>query len=230
MFAASREGHARHRRAERADARVPDPGVRRRGRPRPPPPVHVGAQAALLRLALLQLAVHVRAAVRPRSLRRVPGRPRTLPRRLRRPAVPRRHGHRRGARVPRSASTSPTRRSGRRASTSAATASPSTSSSPPTSETATPCRCTTRYDVSREELTELLDGTPRYRVDQVWSGLYEQFTDPDGLDQPAQGDAGRSRRTAARARSGWSPSRSARAATRSSSSGNSRAAAVSRRC
>jgi 23S rRNA (adenine2503-C2)-methyltransferase len=36
----------------------------------------------------------------------------------------------------------------------------------------------TRYDVSREQLAELLHGTPRYRVDQVWSGLYEQFTDP----------------------------------------------------
>ena len=37
---------------------------------------------------------------------------------------------------------------------------------------------TTRYDVSREQLTELLDGAPRYRVDQAWSGLYEQFTEP----------------------------------------------------
>ena len=37
---------------------------------------------------------------------------------------------------------------------------------------------TTRYDVSREELSQLLDGTPRYRVDQVWSGLYDQFTEP----------------------------------------------------
>ncbi len=37
---------------------------------------------------------------------------------------------------------------------------------------------TTRYDVSREQLAALLDGTPRYRVDQVWSGLYEQFTEP----------------------------------------------------
>lgn len=37
----------------------------------------------------------------------------------------------------------------------------------------------TRYDVSRDELAVLLDGTPRYRVDQVWSGLYEQFTEPD---------------------------------------------------
>ena len=37
----------------------------------------------------------------------------------------------------------------------------------------------TRYDVSRDELAALLDGTPRYRVDQVWAGLYEQFTEPD---------------------------------------------------
>lgn len=37
---------------------------------------------------------------------------------------------------------------------------------------------TTRYDVSRADLASMLDGTPRYRVDQVWSGLYEQFTDP----------------------------------------------------
>jgi len=37
----------------------------------------------------------------------------------------------------------------------------------------------TRYDVSRQQLAELLEGTPRYRVDQVWSGLYEQFTEPD---------------------------------------------------
>lgn len=37
---------------------------------------------------------------------------------------------------------------------------------------------TTRYDVTREDLTELLVGTPSYRVDQVWSGLYEQCTEP----------------------------------------------------
>ncbi|MEJ7799375.1 MAG: 23S rRNA (adenine(2503)-C(2))-methyltransferase RlmN [Ilumatobacter sp.] len=37
---------------------------------------------------------------------------------------------------------------------------------------------TTRYDVSRDDLAAMLEGTPRYRVDQVWSGLYEQFTDP----------------------------------------------------
>ena len=36
----------------------------------------------------------------------------------------------------------------------------------------------TRYDVSRDDLAAMLEGTPRYRVDQVWSGLYEQFTEP----------------------------------------------------
>ena len=36
----------------------------------------------------------------------------------------------------------------------------------------------TRYDVSREQLREVLDGTPRYRVDQAWSGLYERCSDP----------------------------------------------------
>ena len=38
---------------------------------------------------------------------------------------------------------------------------------------------TTRYDVSRDELAELLGGAPSYRVEQVWSGLYEQVADPD---------------------------------------------------
>ena len=37
----------------------------------------------------------------------------------------------------------------------------------------------TRYDVGREELAARLGGAPRYRVDQVWSGLYEHFTEPD---------------------------------------------------
>ena len=36
----------------------------------------------------------------------------------------------------------------------------------------------TRYDLTREQLAELLDGTPRYRVDQVWSGLYTRLGDP----------------------------------------------------
>ena len=36
----------------------------------------------------------------------------------------------------------------------------------------------TRYDVSREQLAELLAGTPRYRVDQVWNGLYTRLGEP----------------------------------------------------
>lgn len=37
---------------------------------------------------------------------------------------------------------------------------------------------TTRYDLDRDAFAELLDGEPRYRVDQVWEGLYTQFADP----------------------------------------------------
>ena len=37
---------------------------------------------------------------------------------------------------------------------------------------------TTRYDLTREEFGELLDGEPRYRLDQVWAGLYEHLADP----------------------------------------------------
>ena len=39
----------------------------------------------------------------------------------------------------------------------------------------------TRYGTSRTELTELLGDQPRYRVDQVWAGLYEQLAAPDEL-------------------------------------------------
>ena len=35
-----------------------------------------------------------------------------------------------------------------------------------------------RYDWTRAELASLLEGEPRYRVDQVWQGLYDQGTDP----------------------------------------------------
>jgi 23S rRNA (adenine2503-C2)-methyltransferase len=38
-----------------------------------------------------------------------------------------------------------------------------------------------RYDVDRDELGALLTGLPRYRVDQVWSGLYEQLAGPADL-------------------------------------------------
>jgi 23S rRNA (adenine2503-C2)-methyltransferase len=39
----------------------------------------------------------------------------------------------------------------------------------------------TRYDVTRHELGELLSGQPRYRVDQVWAGLYDQLVAPDQI-------------------------------------------------
>jgi 23S rRNA (adenine2503-C2)-methyltransferase len=38
-----------------------------------------------------------------------------------------------------------------------------------------------RYDLSREDVARLLAGQPRYRVEQVWSGLYEQGVGPDEL-------------------------------------------------
>jgi 23S rRNA (adenine2503-C2)-methyltransferase len=39
----------------------------------------------------------------------------------------------------------------------------------------------TLYDATREQLSELLAGEPRYRVDQLWSGLYEQLAPPADL-------------------------------------------------
>ena len=36
----------------------------------------------------------------------------------------------------------------------------------------------TRYDLDRDALAELLAGEPRYRVDQVWDGLYRQLAAP----------------------------------------------------
>jgi 23S rRNA (adenine2503-C2)-methyltransferase len=39
----------------------------------------------------------------------------------------------------------------------------------------------TRYGASREELTALLADQPRYRLDQVWAGLYEQLAEPHEL-------------------------------------------------
>jgi 23S rRNA (adenine2503-C2)-methyltransferase len=39
----------------------------------------------------------------------------------------------------------------------------------------------TRYDVDRDELGALLVDEPRYRVDQVWKGLYEQLAAPAEL-------------------------------------------------
>ena len=39
----------------------------------------------------------------------------------------------------------------------------------------------TRYDATRAELGEALAGEPRYRVDQLWKGLYEQLAEPADL-------------------------------------------------
>lgn len=39
----------------------------------------------------------------------------------------------------------------------------------------------TRFDVDRAALADLLAGEPRYRVEQVWQGLYEQLADPAEL-------------------------------------------------
>jgi 23S rRNA (adenine2503-C2)-methyltransferase len=38
-----------------------------------------------------------------------------------------------------------------------------------------------RYDVDRDALARLLPGEPRYRVDQVWDGLYRQLASPGEL-------------------------------------------------
>jgi len=35
----------------------------------------------------------------------------------------------------------------------------------------------TRYDLTRDELAGVLDGEPRYRLDQLWDGLYTQLAD-----------------------------------------------------
>ncbi|MGA1703669.1 MAG: 23S rRNA (adenine(2503)-C(2))-methyltransferase RlmN, partial [Ilumatobacteraceae bacterium] len=36
-----------------------------------------------------------------------------------------------------------------------------------------------RYDLSRPQVAELLADAPRYRVDQVWEGLYRDCSEPD---------------------------------------------------
>jgi len=40
---------------------------------------------------------------------------------------------------------------------------------------------TTRYHATREDLATVLVGEPRYRVDQVWRGLYERLEDPEEM-------------------------------------------------
>jgi len=39
----------------------------------------------------------------------------------------------------------------------------------------------TRYDATRADLADLLAGQPRFRVDQIWHGLYQQLSEPDEL-------------------------------------------------
>ena len=39
----------------------------------------------------------------------------------------------------------------------------------------------TRYGASRADLATVLAGQPAYRLDQIWSGLYEHFADPTEL-------------------------------------------------
>ena len=36
----------------------------------------------------------------------------------------------------------------------------------------------TRYELSREQFAEMLSGEPKYRVDQIWDGLYTQLANP----------------------------------------------------
>ena len=45
----------------------------------------------------------------------------------------------------------------------------------------TPPPAPTRYGASRADLATVLAGQPAYRLDQVWSGLYEHFADPSEL-------------------------------------------------
>ena len=40
---------------------------------------------------------------------------------------------------------------------------------------------TSLYQPSRIELAELLDGYPRYRVDQIWQGLYQNLSTPSEM-------------------------------------------------
>src|SRR4051794_3490617 len=44
-----------------------------------------------------------------------------------------------------------------------------------------PTATRTRYDATRDDLTALLAGQPRFRVDQVWQGLYQQLAEPEEL-------------------------------------------------
>jgi 23S rRNA (adenine2503-C2)-methyltransferase len=44
-----------------------------------------------------------------------------------------------------------------------------------------PLPSATRYDLDRAQLAARLEGEPRYRVDQLWQGLYDQLAEPGEL-------------------------------------------------
>ena len=189
-------------------------GVRRRARPVDRASVHVGGQAALLRQPLLQLAVHLRLAVRSRAVRPSTA---TTPSAsaARYDDVLSRCGmdtaEELGAAFGfdvtdeafwtasldvlrgRIAEYAPARRRPRAC-----------------------CDGTsiTRYDADRDELGELLDGEPRYRVDQVWQGLYEQLADAGGDDATCRRRCAPGSPPSCRRRCARSPGGSATAATR----------------
>ncbi|MEM8745850.1 MAG: 23S rRNA (adenine(2503)-C(2))-methyltransferase RlmN [Actinomycetota bacterium] len=48
-------------------------------------------------------------------------------------------------------------------------------------------RASTLYDLDRGALADALDGEPRYRLDQLWSGLYEQLRSPDEITNLPKG-------------------------------------------
>ena len=37
------------------------------------------------------------------------------------------------------------------------------------------------YELTRDELTGLLAGEPKYRVDQIWQGIWEQDRFPEDI-------------------------------------------------
>jgi len=39
----------------------------------------------------------------------------------------------------------------------------------------------TRYGATRDELQNLLTTEPRYRIDQVWTGLYSELSTPEEM-------------------------------------------------
>ncbi len=58
----------------------------------------------------------------------------------------------------------------------------STASAPPETRTTIASHVgLSRYGASRDELAAVLDGEPRYRLDQLWDGLYRQLLTPDEI-------------------------------------------------